>query len=74
MLDEYSRGGLQDEPFDYQELADGKVMISWRGKPVCTLKAARAVKFLIKANAQNAEGRQLLMAKVTQNFKRGNER
>ncbi|MGG3643160.1 hypothetical protein [Bacillus gobiensis] len=47
----------------------------WFGKEVKILKGKDAGKFLAKMNAANNQnGEQLIMAKVTGNFKRGNER
>jgi hypothetical protein len=67
------RGGLEDSPFAYQAGKDGRVVVSWRGKPVATLKAARAERFLRRLSGMDDMQRQLEMAKVTGNFKRGNE-
>lgn len=66
-------GPLETEPFSYRE-KDGKVFLCWRGKQVQTLKGRAAQKFLSEvADASETEA-QLLMAKLTGNFKRGNER
>jgi hypothetical protein len=50
------------------------VRISWRGRVVTTLAGARAARFLRGAEGADEEAAQLLMARATGNFKRGNER
>ena len=68
------RNTLDEEPFEYRKLKDNKVQIYWNNKPVLLLKGTEALKLLTKL--ENSEGRQtqLILAKVTGNFKRGNER
>lgn len=69
------RNILDEEIFTYQATKDGKVMISWHGKQVMILKGKHADKFLANiALAADAKQKQLVMAKVTGNFKRGNEK
>ena len=60
--------------FSYRATKDGRVLISWEGRVVTTLKGERGEQFLLKASSADADGRQLLMARSTGNFKRGNER
>ena len=67
------RGGLHDEPYDYRTSKDGKVFITWRGRSVTTLQGREAEAFLARTASLDENGRQLAMAKVTGNFKRGNE-
>ena len=68
------RGGLEDGPFAYQETAAGAVMITWRGRQVAVLNGDRAQSFLQRVATLDAASRQQVMARVTGNFKRGNER
>jgi len=58
--------------FAYRLLKDGTVMISHRDRHVVTLAGGRAERFRAALDAGHEE--QLLMARVTGNFKRGNER
>jgi hypothetical protein len=58
--------------FSYRLLKDGTVRIAHRGRHVVTLAGARAEAFRAALDAGHEE--QLLMARVTGNFKRGNER
>lgn len=60
--------------FDYRANKEGKVFITWQGKQVMILKGASAQKFLAQIEALEETEAQLLMAKLTGNFKRGNER
>lgn len=68
------RGRLEEEPFDYQVTKDGRVIVTWRGKQVKTLAGKAAEKFLAAVESLDEAGVQLALAKVTGNFKRGNER
>ncbi|MCM3595777.1 hypothetical protein M4D55_08285 [Metabacillus idriensis] len=69
------RNRLNDMIFSYQITKDQAVLIYWSGKQIKVLKGKAAAKFL--ANAEKAETEkdiQLLLAKATGNFKRGNEK
>ncbi len=68
------RGRLADEPFAWQASASGKVFITCRGSQVTILKGDDAQAFLKRVAGADARTQQLAMAKVTGNFKRGNER
>ncbi|TFH05915.1 MAG: ABC transporter ATP-binding protein [Candidatus Thorarchaeota archaeon] len=48
--------------------------MSWKGKVVSVLRKESAMKFLEKISHASPNEAQLIMAKVTGNFKRGNER
>ncbi|MEZ5063863.1 MAG: hypothetical protein R3B81_03970 [bacterium] len=63
-----------DQQFDYQIVKDGRVRVFWGGREVVTLAGARATKFLRQVEGLDDEGKQLLLARMTGNFKRGNER
>ena len=67
------RDKLADEPFDVQVTRD-KVLITFRGRVVRTLTGADAdaIRELVVAGDEAAV--QLLVARKTGNFKRGNER
>ena len=69
-----ARGGLGDSPFAYREVGAGKVFITWRSQEVLVLKGSAAASFLRRVTGLDTAGQQVLMAKVTGNFKRGNER
>ena len=60
--------------FTWASTKDGRVRISWRGKVVTTLTGGPAARFLEQVEGADEEAEQLLMARVTGNFKRGNER
>ncbi len=60
--------------FDYRIVKDGRILISWRGKQVVTLSGKKADKFRNQIDGLDDYGAQLLMARMTGNFKRGNER
>lgn len=68
------RNLLDEEVFTYWVNQENKVFIAWHGKQVMMLKGKDAQKFLNRISGLDAKGAQLVMAKVTGNFKRGNER
>ena len=60
--------------FLYRERKDGQVFLYFRGRHVETLQGRDANRFLERAAGADDAALQLLMAKATRNFKRGNER
>lgn len=60
--------------FSYAATKDGRVRISWRGRVVTTPNGSAAQRFLDRAGDATPDALQLLAAKTTGNFKRGNER
>ena len=68
------RGYLESQPFNYQLSKDGKIFLYWEGKQVKLLKGKEALKFTSKIASLDEQGVQLLIAKLTGNFKRGNEK
>ena len=68
------RGRLAEAPFDFRTNKAGNVFISWEGKQVKILQGKAAQKFLAKVDGLDDLAAQLVMAKETGNFKRGNER
>ncbi|MBU1050917.1 hypothetical protein KKG90_12950 [Candidatus Bipolaricaulota bacterium] len=64
----------QSDVYSFQSTKDGKVFIFWKGKTVMTLKGSRASAFLAAVDEASEELAQLEMARITGNFKRGNER
>lgn len=69
------RNRLDEEIFTHRVTKNNTVFIDWCGKSVMTLKGKEAERILSKLNsAQNEKEIQLILAKVTGNFKRGNER
>ncbi|MFN8547000.1 MAG: hypothetical protein U0527_03270 [Candidatus Eisenbacteria bacterium] len=67
------RGRLQDEPFSYRESRDA-LFLCFEGRTVRTLRGADAEALLAKLRGASGRELQLLLAKATGNFKRGNER
>jgi hypothetical protein len=60
-------------PFSYRASKDGRVFICWRGQQAMVLKGSKASSFLSRVECLDAPGKQLEMAKITGNFRRGNE-
>ena len=68
------RNRLDEEPFSYNVSKDNKVFICWCGKQVTILKEKESNKFLARIKNADLKESQLIMAKVTGNFKHGNEK
>ena len=60
--------------FSCQKSKDGKVFIYWYTRQVMVLKNRKAQKFIERTDGLDDRETQLVMAKMTGNFKRGNER
>ncbi|CAK7027768.1 hypothetical protein [Tissierella carlieri] len=71
-IDKHNR--LQEECFSYRVSKDNKVFIYWHEKQVMILKGKESEKFLAKIEKADTLELQLIMAKITGNFKRGNEK
>lgn len=70
-----ARGELASEPFDWRATKDGTVFVTHHGKPAGTVRGAAAATLRTKLDAApDARARQLLLARVTGNYKHGNER
>ena len=70
------RNKLSEEPFAYQIMKKGTVAINYRGKQIKIVKEKEAERLIakIKAVEDNIIEVQLLLAKITGNFKHGNEK
>ncbi len=68
------RNKLNSEPFSYRIAKDGKVFISWQNKQIMTLKEKKAEALIKKISGKDVKTVQLALAKITGNFKHGNER
>ncbi len=60
--------------FSYRAAKDGTVFIDREGRRVTTLRGTSADRFLAGAATADDDAKQQLMARVTGNYKRGNER
>ena len=65
---------VKERSFSYRPRKDGSVAIFWRNQPAKVLTGKLAERFLEAAPEASEQERQLLMARATGNFKRGNER
>lgn len=65
--------GLRDDPFSYQVAKSGEVRISRSGRLVTAVRGAAAVRLAARLGQSGQQDQQLL-ARVTGNYKRGNER
>jgi hypothetical protein len=62
------------EPFSFVARADGSILVRYRQAPVTILRGRAAQRFATRIASADAADAQQLMARVTGNFKRGNER
>ncbi len=63
-----------DEQFGYRITKDGRVRVTFRGRHVVTVSGRPAERLSAQLGGAQREQVQLLLAKATGNFKRGNER
>ena len=63
-----------ENDFFYRETKDQRVLIYWHGHEVMVLKGKAALKLKGQLEGKTETEKQLALAKVTGNFKRGNER
>lgn len=66
--------GLEDDPFDWRVTKDGQVLVSRGGRVVTTIRGNTAAKLLGRLERAGEDEAQHLLARVTGNYKRGNER
>ncbi|MHA1909482.1 MAG: hypothetical protein ACW98Y_19445 [Candidatus Thorarchaeota archaeon] len=64
---------LKDSSYSWKE-SNGVVRIYWYGKLATILRKNSASKFLARIDEVDNSEAQFIMAKITGNFKRGNER
>ena len=65
---------MDDAAFAYGSRKSGKVEISYHGRPVTILRGEAAATFMNRIEGLDSRQAQHLMARVTGNFRRGNER
>lgn len=65
---------LQELPFAYKVFKSQEVFIYHHGKQVTRLGKKQAAQFLSQIELATEEKAQQLMARITGNYKRGNER
>lgn len=69
------RNRLDESPFSYRISKDNTIFLDYENRQVKILKGKEANKFLERMEAADDDkAKQLIMAKITGNFKRGNER
>ncbi len=71
---EDKRSALDQEIFTYRISKDKKVFVYWLGKQVTIIQGKEAEKFIQRMESADFKTAQLIMAKATGNFKRGNEK
>ena len=69
-----SEPGSQDLGFSYRIRRNGELEILHHGRVASTLRGSDADDFLAEVEAADEADAQQLMARITGNYKRGNER
>lgn len=69
-----SEDPLAGEPFSFLPRADGSIVVRYHDAPVALLRGKAAERFAARIRGSDGRAAQQLMARVTGNFKRGNER
>ncbi|MBP1045746.1 hypothetical protein I6N96_05600 [Enterococcus sp. BWM-S5] len=65
---------VEDQAFTFQESKEGKIIIFYYNKQIMIVKEQRARTLSQKLANASLEEQQMILAKTTGNFKRGNER
>ena len=65
---------LAGEPFSFLARSDGSIVVRYHDAPVTLLRGQAAERFAARMSGADSAAAQRLMARVTGNFKRGNER
>lgn len=63
-----------DLGFSYHQRQNGEIEIRHHGRLAATLRGTKAHRFLAEVEAETFAAGQQLMARITGNYKRGNER
>lgn len=74
MSENSEKNSLEELPFSFRNFKNGTVSVSFQNREVTILKDKIAEKFNSQIENADEMERQLIMAKITGNFKRGNER
>ena len=61
-------------PFGWRASGEDKLLITYEGKQIMVLRGSEAAKAIRRLEQAEEEQQQLILAKLTGNFKRGNER
>jgi hypothetical protein len=69
-----ARGRLGEDPFEYRVTKDGRVLVARGGQQVAVVAGARGARLAARLEGAGERERQLLLAAVTGNYRRGNER
>lgn len=74
MFENTEKNPLEDLPFSFRQYKNGGVSVFYHEREVTILSGKNAEKFLSRIENADEMERQMIMAKITGNFKRGNER
>lgn len=60
--------------FSFRRLKNGDVLVTHHGRPASTLRGRDAIAFLSEVHGASEAAQQHAMARLTGNYRRGNER
>ena len=66
--------GPDPDTFRWRASRDGTVFVSWQGRTIRTYRGAEAAKLLARLDGASDTEVQLALAKITGNYRHGNER
>ncbi len=69
-----NRNKLKSEPFSYKVTKSNKTLIYYEGRQIMILSEKDTKKFINKIRNKSSFDIQLVLAKITGNFKHGNEK
>ncbi len=74
MSENSEKNPLEDLPFSFSQYKNGGVSVFYKDREVTILNGKNAEKFLSRIENADEMESQMIMAKITGNFKHGNER
>lgn len=74
MSENSEKNPLEDSPFSYRKYKNGGVSVFFKDREVTVLNGKSAEKFISRVENADEMESQMIMAKITGNFKHGNER
>ena len=74
MSENSEKNSLEDFPFSFRKYKNGSVSVFYKEREVTILKGKNAESFVTKIESTDDLEAQMVMAKITGNFKHGNER
>jgi hypothetical protein len=65
---------LAEDPFEYRVTKDGSILISRGGRQIAIVAGTRAARLITRLESGDEEAQQQALARITGNYRHGNER